>query len=37
MKKHLTNPGVVGLFACLPTCSVYLVATFYQIQEVSKL
>jgi hypothetical protein len=37
MKKHLTNPGVVGPLAYLPTCSVYVVATFYQIQEVSKL
>jgi hypothetical protein len=37
MKKHLTKPDAVGRLAYLPACSVYVVATFYQIQEVSKL
>jgi hypothetical protein len=37
MKKHLTDRGTVGPLAYLPACSVYAVATLYQIQEVSKL
>jgi hypothetical protein len=37
MKNHRTKPGAVGPLAYLPACSVYAVATFYQIQEVSKL
>jgi hypothetical protein len=37
MKQRLAKPGAVGSLAYLPACSVYAVATLYQIQEVSKL
>jgi hypothetical protein len=36
MKNHLTNSGAVGPLIYLPPCSVYAIATLYQIQEVSK-
>jgi hypothetical protein len=37
MKNHLANSGALGPLVYLPACSVYAIATLYQIQEVSKL